>query len=70
MNAAVVFARALGCGLASLLAFGLMSAVLAARAPFPEVPVAAPKRAHLAPPREDFAALFSRALAEEFTAAR
>lgn len=52
------FARALGCGVAWLLAFGLVSAVLDARAPFPEVPVAAPKLAHLAQHREDFDALF------------
>ena len=55
MNAALTFAR---CGLASLLAGGLVSALLAARAPFPDVPVAAPKLAHLAQHRADFDALF------------
>ncbi len=54
----MTFARVAGCGVASLLAFGLVGAVLAARAPFPDVPVAAPKLAHLARHRGDFDALF------------
>lgn len=58
MSTAVVFFRATACGAALLLAFGLMSAVLAARAPFPEVPVAAAKLAHVAQRRDDFDTLF------------
>lgn len=58
MSTAAAAIRAAACGAASLLAFALVSGVLAARAPFPEVPVVAPKLAHVAQHRDDFDALF------------